>query len=626
MAAPGIITIRGNLTAQRRRESIRDLADGSASAPSLAFASEQNTGAYWDSGFVVATQGVEAFRIRNIDGQLVADDAWGLANVNAANVSSTNFSWTGANLSLGSDLNVGGNLRVAGQTFTVIGAETVSNALSVTNAGTGPALRIRQNGAQAIMEAYDDANLAFKIHDGGNVSVGVSSTVPSTTFAVLGTSFANSVSSNELRVVDGAGTSNVFDVSTSGLVTLHNKLDVMSGVDGGSSRGLAMWQAGDLSWGVYVASSGSGKSFAGGSAIAGADFSSHAMRFRAYNATTSGFIWENALESRLMSLNSGTGNLSVVGAVSAANISVAGNVSASNVIADGHIIGNLSGTSAMLTGNVSAGNVATTGNVSGAYIFGNGSGLTNLPAAATGGSVGSYSGTLATSALGNTTVHRLLTSGTLTITGTGYLRADVCVVSAGGSGVSAAPGYAFYDGGGGAGGSVVKESVMFSPGTYVCVVGSGQSASSISGNVSVYAPGPTGPGTGGSNYYGTQIQPGGASPFVFSGGYENAGGGGGGGGTCAAGTNGFMDAYGGRYGGTGGRGTSFLTYVFGGGGGGGGASGGSGGGLGGGGNGGNAAGAAGTANTGGGGGGGGPNSPYSGGAGGSGVIVIHISG
>ena len=309
-------------------------------------------------------------------------------------------------------------------------------------------------------------------------------------------------------------------------------------------------------------------------------------------------------------------------------LSVTGNVSATGNVAGAYIVGNLSGTSAALTGNVSAGNVSTTGNISGAYIFGNGSGLTNLPAATTGtgGSVGSYSGTLATSALGNTTVHRLLTSGTLTITGTGYLRADVCVVSAGGSGVSAAGGYAFYDGGGGAGGSVVKESVMFSPGTYVCVVGSAQSASSISGNVSVYAPGPTGPGTGGSNYYGTQIQPGGASPFVFSGGYENAGGGGGGGGACAAGTNGFMDAYSSRYGGTGGRGTSFLTYVFGGGGGGGGASGGGGGGLGGGGNGGNAAGSAGTANTGGGGGGGGPNSPHSGGAGGSGVIVIHISG
>ena len=611
MATPGIITIRGNLTAQRRRESIRDLADGSASAPSLAFASEQNTGAYWDSGFVVATQGVEAFRIRNTDGQLVADDAWGLANVNAANVSSTNFSWTGANLSLGSDLNVGGNLRVSGQTFTVIGAETVSNALSVTNAGTGPALRIRQNGAQAIMEAYDDANLAFKIHDGGNVSVGTLSTVPSTTFAVLGTSFANAASSNELRVVDGAGTSNVFDVSTVGLVTLHNKLDVMSGVDGGSSRGLAMWQASDLGWGVYVASSGSGKSFAGGSAIAGADFSSHAMRFRAYNATTSGFIWENALESRLMSLNSGTGNLSVVGALSAAN--VIGNGSGVSSLNLGNVYGTLAvarggtgvGTSTG-AGNVvlnvspiMQGVVTVSGNVSASYFLGDGSGLTNLPI--TSGSISGTTGTVATSTIGTGTQYKWTTSGTFTVTGT--LKAYVCVVGGGGWGNT--------NGGGGNGGVVIV-ALPLPSGTYTVTVGAASTNSSLTGTY-LNVTGTGGAGGSGSNASGDNgdfyLL---GSPQGWRGGTCTASGaGGGGGGAGGKGGNGSNLV--GAAAASGGVGLNFMGTWYGGGGGSGGYNGNGAGGLGGGGNG----GSAGTANTGGGGGAGSF-------AGGSGTVIVFV--
>jgi len=50
----------------------------------------------------------------------------------------------------------------------------VQGACTVENAGTGPALKVTQTGANSIAEFYDDGNaLALKIADGGNVGIGV---------------------------------------------------------------------------------------------------------------------------------------------------------------------------------------------------------------------------------------------------------------------------------------------------------------------------------------------------------------------------------------------------------------------------------------------------------------------
>jgi len=67
------------------------------------------------------------------------------------------------------------NVRVLGS-LSVVGGVTVttvntniSQQLEVVNNGTGPALYLRQNGINPIMNVYDDTNLCFEIRDGGAV-------------------------------------------------------------------------------------------------------------------------------------------------------------------------------------------------------------------------------------------------------------------------------------------------------------------------------------------------------------------------------------------------------------------------------------------------------------------------
>ena len=83
----GQLRIRGNLTATRRRATYTDLANGSSVSPSIAYTDQPTTGFFLNStGLGITTLGAEAFMARSSDGQLIADDAWGLGNVNAANV------------------------------------------------------------------------------------------------------------------------------------------------------------------------------------------------------------------------------------------------------------------------------------------------------------------------------------------------------------------------------------------------------------------------------------------------------------------------------------------------------------------------------------------------------------
>lgn len=104
-----------------------------------------------------------------------------------------------------------------------------------------------------------------------------------------------------------------------------SKISVQAGVDGGNARGLWMWTVGDSNWVIYMSQAGAGKSTALGaatSALPGASTagrSAHAIRFRIANGTTQSFIWENSLESCLMSLTSDTGELSVKGGVASHN-------------------------------------------------------------------------------------------------------------------------------------------------------------------------------------------------------------------------------------------------------------------------------------------------------------------
>lgn len=82
---------------------------------------------------------------------------------------------------------------------------------------------------------------------------------------------------------------------------------VQNATDGGTARGIRMWTAGDSNWGIYMGTPGASKSLAGGTAVAGAGITSHAIRFRAHNAATNGFIFENSAEQNLFSIRGGNG-------------------------------------------------------------------------------------------------------------------------------------------------------------------------------------------------------------------------------------------------------------------------------------------------------------------------------
>eukprot|EP00877_Chromochloris_zofingiensis_P007277 jgi/Chrzof1/2802/UNPLg00716.t1 len=81
------------------------------------------------------------------------------------------------------------------------------------------------------------------------------------------------------------------------------KLTVQNGQDGGPTRGIMMWTSGDTNWGIYMGTASSTNSLAGGVATGGTGFTSHAIRFRVYNGTTHGWIFENSSEGLAASIS-----------------------------------------------------------------------------------------------------------------------------------------------------------------------------------------------------------------------------------------------------------------------------------------------------------------------------------
>jgi hypothetical protein len=94
---------------------------------------------------------------------------------------------------------------------------------------------------------------------------------------------------------------------------------VQNGIDGGNTRGIRMWTATDPNWGIYMGQSGANRSMSNGTAVAGAGFSAHAIRFRTANSAAQGFIWENASEQLNMSLRASDGLMYVRGNVGIGN-------------------------------------------------------------------------------------------------------------------------------------------------------------------------------------------------------------------------------------------------------------------------------------------------------------------
>jgi hypothetical protein len=115
--------------------------------------------------------------------------------------------------------------------------------------------------------------------------------------------------------IDGnaATVSNGVYTNANNVLTAGNKISIQNSQDGGSSRGIYMWNTGDTNWGIYMATSGAGKALSDGTAPAGLDGrTDHAIRFRVATSTTQiGFLWENSDNTALMQLQPNTGTLLV---------------------------------------------------------------------------------------------------------------------------------------------------------------------------------------------------------------------------------------------------------------------------------------------------------------------------
>jgi hypothetical protein len=132
----------------------------------------------------------------------------------------------------------------------------------------------------------------------------------------------NDAGSLRLQSAGGNAAGNIFIASTSGLVGIGktnpsylldvnggiqsngtSKLVIQNSVNGGTTAGIFYWNGGDDGWASYMATSGGGASFSGGTACTGAyGFTAHAIRNRVRNNNSQGFIWENSSETCLMSI------------------------------------------------------------------------------------------------------------------------------------------------------------------------------------------------------------------------------------------------------------------------------------------------------------------------------------
>lgn len=150
-----------------------------------------------------------------------------------------------------------------------------------------------------------------------------------------------------------------------------SKITVQGATDGGSSRGIMLWQDSDTNWGIYMAQSGSGRSLSNASAPASIDGrTAHAVRFRAYGSDAlRAFIWENDLNQCVASLTPDTGNFYTRGQM------YAGNSTTNLVLHTGNYSSYalpLSG--GTMTGNLSVNGFVKVGNHGGSNAYDSGSG------------------------------------------------------------------------------------------------------------------------------------------------------------------------------------------------------------------------------------------------------------
>lgn len=110
------------------------------------------------------------------------------ASASAGSLSINGQALNGYELAVNGDAYFAGNLTVAGSASFKNTEYTTTSAISVTNAGTGPAVVVTQTGQQAIAAFYDDTNIALYI-DGTTAKpgyVGIGTSDPNVKLTVVG--------------------------------------------------------------------------------------------------------------------------------------------------------------------------------------------------------------------------------------------------------------------------------------------------------------------------------------------------------------------------------------------------------------------------------------------------------
>jgi len=145
------------------------------------------------------------------------------------------------------------NLSILGDFVTLNTITSNTEQMVIQNAGTGPALKVTQTGANSIAEFYDDGNaLALKIADGGNVGIGTTNPqvklhVASDNFNVISIQRVNNASGGaQIEMKNGSG----YNVST--FIGGDSNMYFQSGAPGDNSKSFILAPSGNVGIGTLT--------------------------------------------------------------------------------------------------------------------------------------------------------------------------------------------------------------------------------------------------------------------------------------------------------------------------------------------------------------------------------------
>jgi len=229
----------------------------------------------------------------------------------AGNVSATDFIGGGAAITAINATNISTGTIDNARLPTTISRTTLSGSTLVKGATLSATTAFNGNGAG--ITAINATNISTGTIDNARLPTTISRTTLSGSTLVQG---LNATFSGNLNAGNTTlGTLNATTGTFTGVLNANggSKIVIQNQQNGGVGRGLYIWTVDDTNWVIYMSQPGGGRSASGGTAVAGSGISSYAMRFRVYNNSANGFVWENSSEQLLMSLRGSDGYLYVSG-------------------------------------------------------------------------------------------------------------------------------------------------------------------------------------------------------------------------------------------------------------------------------------------------------------------------